>query len=330
MITDGWAVADGRLLSRVVDVTADPASLDSTGRWVVVMSFEGALRCLRFADSRPLGDWYDAAPPWQPPGRDDWVSTLDREAYVDGVRAIRERIAAGDVYQVNLCRVLSCRMPPGPRALGAALARGNPAPYALTVSVPDLGLHVACASPELSLRREGRRVSSGPIKGTGATAADLTGKDAAENVMIVDLVRNDLGRVATTGSVEVTALLRQERHPGLVHLVSTVEAELRPGLGWPELLAATMPAGSVSGAPKPAALAIIGELEAEPRGVYCGAVGWVDADAARGVVAVAIRTFEWQQGRLRLGTGAGITWGSDPDREWDETRLKTSRLMEVR
>jgi para-aminobenzoate synthetase component I len=130
--------------------------------------------------------------------------------------------------------------------------------------------------------------------------------------------------------VAVTGLLRQERHPGLVHLVSAVEAELRPGLDWPELLAATMPAGSVSGAPKGATLEIIGELETEPRGVYCGAVGRVDPDPARGVVAVAIRTFDWQQGRLRLGTGAGITWGSDPDREWDETRLKTSRLLEVR
>jgi para-aminobenzoate synthetase component 1 len=330
VVTDGWAVAGGRLLSRVVDVTDDPAALDSTGFWVVVMTFEGALRCVRFARSGPLGDFYDAAPPWHPPVEAEWVSTLERSAYVGGVRTIRDRIAAGDVYQVNLCRILSCQITPDPRALGAALARGNPAPYALTISVPDLELHVACASPELSLRRDGRRVASGPIKGTGATAADLTAKDQAENVMIVDLVRNDLGRVATTGSVTVTGLLRQEQHPGLVHLVSTVEAELRSGLGWPELLAATMPAGSVSGAPKSAALEIIGELETVPRGVYCGAVGWVDADATRGVLAVAIRTFDWQQGRLRLGTGAGITWGSDPDREWDETRLKTSRLLEVR
>jgi para-aminobenzoate synthetase component 1 len=330
VVTDGWAVAGGRLLSRVVDVTDDPAALDSTGRWIVVMTFEGALRCVRFADSRPVGDWYDAAPPWQAPRAEEWVSTLDRAGYTSGVRTIRGRIAAGDVYQVNLCRILSCARSPDPRALGAALARGNPAPYALTVSVPDLDLHVACASPELSLRRDRRRVASGPIKGTGATAADLSAKDAAENVMIVDLVRNDLGRVATTGSVTVKGLLRQEQHPGLVHLVSTVEAELKPGLGWPDLLGATMPAGSVSGAPKAAALGIIGELETEPRGVYCGAVGWVDADATRGVMAVAIRTFEWRQGRLRLGTGAGITWGSDPDREWDETRLKTSRLLEVR
>jgi para-aminobenzoate synthetase component I len=295
-----------------------------------VMTFEGRLHCLRFAGVRPLDDWYDAAPPWQPPPAPQWASTLPHDAYLAGVRTIRERIAAGDVYQVNLCRVLSCPMDPDPRALGAALARGNPAPYAATVSVPSLGLHVACASPELSLWRDGRRVAAGPIKGTGATAADLTAKDAAENIMIVDLVRNDLGQVAQTGSVAVTGLLRQEHHPGLVHLVSTVEAELRDGLGWADLLAATMPAGSVSGAPKAAALTIIRSLEPEPRGVYCGAVGWVDADATRGVLAVAIRTFEWQEGRLRLGTGAGITWGSDPDREWDETRLKTSRLLEVR
>ncbi|HEX3907276.1 MAG TPA: anthranilate synthase component I family protein [Mycobacteriales bacterium] len=330
MSQDGWAVVDGRLLTGLVDVTDDPAALDSAGLWVVVMTFEGRLQCLRFAEGQPLDDWYDAAPPWHPPAASQWVSTLPRESYVAGVRTIRERIAAGDVYQVNLCRVLSCAMDPDPRALGAALARGNPAPYAATVSVPDLGLHVACASPELSLRRDGRQVAAGPIKGTGATPADLTAKDAAENVMIVDLVRNDLGRVAETGSVAVTGLLRQERHPGLVHLVSTVEAELRDGLGWADLLAATMPAGSVSGAPKAAALEIIRSLEPEPRGVYCGAVGWVDADATRGVLAVAIRTFEWQEGRLRLGTGAGITWGSDPDREWDETRLKTSRLLEVR
>jgi para-aminobenzoate synthetase component 1 len=327
---DGWAVVGGRLVSRAVDVTDDPAALDSAGFWVVVMSFEGALTCVRFADSRPLGDWYDAAAPWRPPADSEWASTLSRQAYVEGVATIRDRIAAGDVYQVNLCRILSTPAAPDPRSLGAALARGNPAPYAATVSIPALGLHVACASPELSLRRDGRQVSSGPIKGTGATASDLSAKDEAENVMIVDLVRNDLGRVAATGSVRVTGLLRQEQHPGLVHLVSTVEAELRPGLGWPELLAATMPAGSVSGAPKAAALAVIRELETEPRGVYCGAIGWVDADATRGVLAVAIRSFEWQEGRLRLGTGAGITWGSDPDREWDETRLKTSRLLEVR
>jgi para-aminobenzoate synthetase component 1 len=147
--------------------------------------------------------------------------------------------------------------------------------------------------------------------------------------MIVDLVRNDLGRVAITGSVEVPDLLAVEDHPGLVHLVSRVRARLAPGAGWPELLAAAAPAGSVTGAPKSSALRLIGELEPVPRGVYCGAVGWVDADTKRGALAVAIRTFEWTDGRLLLGTGAGITWGSDARREWEETELKVSRLIGV-
>ncbi len=164
----------------------------------------------------------------------------------------------GDVYQVNLCRLLTVPgLPPDLRSLGAALARGNPAPYAAAVSLPGAGVHVASASPELFLSRDGDRVASGPIKGTGRTVADLGAKDRAENVMIVDLVRNDLARVCEPGSVEVPSLLRVEPHPGLVHLVSTVSGRLRPGCGWPDLLAAAAPPGSVSGAPKSSALRII-------------------------------------------------------------------------
>jgi para-aminobenzoate synthetase component 1 len=327
----GWAVVDGRLAMRCADITADPAALESRGFWVVVMTFEGALTCVRMDEVRPLGRWYADADPWLMPSREAWASSLDADAYRAGVVTIRERIAAGDVYQVNLCRVLSADVPHAPdmRSLGAALERGNPAPLAATISLPEAELHVACASPELYLERADDVVSSGPIKGTGRVAADLTDKDVAENVMIVDLVRNDLARVAEPGSVTVPSLLRVEEHPGLVHLVSTVTARLAPDQGWPELLAATAPAGSVSGAPKSSALRVIDELEAVPRGVYCGAVGWVDADRRRGRLAVAIRTFEWADGRLHLGTGAGITWGSDPDREWDETELKVSRLLEV-
>src|SRR5690606_7987738 len=130
------------------------------------------------------------------------------------------------------------------------------------------------ASPELFLARDGQHVRSMPIKGTARTAAGLTAKDTAENVMIVDLVRNDLGRVCEPGSVEVPALCRVEEHPGLVHLVSTVCGTLRPGTSWAGLLAAASPPGSVSGAPKSTALAAIGALEPVPRGPYCGAVGW--------------------------------------------------------
>jgi len=325
-----WAVVGGRLLTGLVEVSEGPAVLDRSGLWVVAISFEGALRCLRFERAQPLGSWWVDAPPWQPAKQ--WRSSLDRDAYVAAVEHVRERIALGDVYQVNVCRVLSAPLPAPPdlRALGAALARGNPAPYAAVVSAPSADLHVASASPELFLRRDTDRVESGPIKGTAADASGLTGKDRAENVMIVDLVRNDLGRVAVPGSVTVPSLLAVEHHPGLVHLVSTIGARLTPDAGWPELLAATFPPGSVTGAPKSSAVDILRSLEPVPRGIYCGAVGWVDADARRGALAVAIRTYEWRDGRLHLGTGAGITWGSDPAREWEETELKVRTLLAVR
>lgn len=331
----------GRLVAADLrDVTTDPAALDSAGFWAVVADFEGGLICARFADVRQEPVPAPVPEAWQgpAPSAGDWSSSLDRAAYVAGVRRIREHIAAGEVYQANLCRVLSAPLPDPGRAdidaLTALLARGNPAPYAGTVRLPAHGVEIATASPELYLRRRGRTVESGPIKGTGRTAADLLEKDHAENVMIVDLVRNDLGRVCATGSVTVPDLCAVEEHPGLVHLVSTVRGELAEGAGWPELLAATFPPGSVTGAPKSSALRIIGALETAPRGPYCGGIGWVDADRGTGELAVGIRTF-WidRTGRggpvLRFGTGAGITWGSDPEREWDETELKASRLLAV-
>ncbi len=155
-------------------------------------------------------------------------------------------------------------------------------------------------------------------------------KDVAENVMITDLVRNDLSHVCRPGTVRVDALLEEQQHPGLVHLVSTVSARLRDGVGWRELIDAAGPPGSVSGAPKSTALQAISALEPVPRGPYCGGLGWVDATTGDGELAVGIRTFWWTPedgGVLRFGTGAGITWGSDPQGEWDETVLKASRLV---
>jgi para-aminobenzoate synthetase component 1 len=256
---------------------------------------------------------------------------MDQSAYTKAVQAIRDEIADGEVYQVNLCRVLSAPVAADAEPLGLAgkLAAGNPAPYAGVVDLPARGVRVVTASPELYLRRVGRTVTSEPIKGTARTAAELLPKDTAENVMIVDLVRNDLARVAETGTVEVPALLRLEEHPGLVHLVSSVTAQLAPGAGWPELFAASYPAGSISGAPKSSALRIIHELEPTTRGPYCGAVGWVDADRGVGDLAVGIRTFWWSEGRICFGAGAGITWGSDPLGEWEETELKAARLLAV-
>ncbi|WP_330292302.1 chorismate-binding protein [Streptomyces sp. NBC_00576] len=325
----------GLVATGLLDVTSDPAALDSTGFWAVCADYEGRLTCARFRDVReePVPAPRSGSGEWRGPTAGDWTSSLDRTAYTAGVRRIRDHIAAGEVYQANLCRVLSAPVAPGADvdALTSLLAHGNPAPYAGTIRLPAHGVEIATASPELFLRRGGRTVESGPIKGTGRTEADLLEKDYAENVMIVDLVRNDIGRVCATGSVTVPELCVVEKHPGLVHLVSTVRGELRPDIGWPELLAAAFPPGSVTGAPKSSALRIIDALETAPRGPYCGGIGWVDADRGTGELAVGIRTFwiDRADGTLRFGTGAGITWGSDPEAEWRETELKAARLLAV-
>jgi para-aminobenzoate synthetase component 1 len=323
----------GRHATDLVEVSNDLAALDAGGWWAVVVTFEGVVTLARFAHVA------QAPPPSHPwPGVDivSWRSSTSGEQYRHDVEGVRDLIAAGTVYQVNLCRRLSAPMPVGcDHLLGLAtvLHREHPSPFGGSVHLPDHGVHVASASPELFVRRDGARVWSSPIKGTATVADELLPKDEAENVMIVDLVRNDLGRVCRTGSIEVDALLRVESHPGLVHLVSTVSGTLRDDAGWPELMAAAFPPGSVSGAPKSSALRSISALEPVPRGPYCGAVGWVDADRRRAELAVGIRTFfvdvDEAGSRLCFGTGAGITWGSDPAREWDETELKASRLLAV-
>jgi para-aminobenzoate synthetase component 1 len=320
-----FAHIGGWLATGLIDVTTDLAALDTTGWWAVVVSYEGKVTCARFKEVRraPLPG---PAGPWRGPEPGAWRSSLDQVAYERGVRRIKDYIELGEVYQANLCRILSAPLPgpADPLALANRLAEGNPAPYAAVIAVP--GLTVVSASPELYLSRRGEVIESRPIKGTGVTAGDLLEKDYAENLMIVDLVRNDLGRVAAVGSVTVPSLSDVEEHPGLVHLVSTVRARLDDGAGWPELFAATFPPGSVTGAPKSSAMRIIDELEPEPRGPYCGAVGWVDADRREAALAVGIRTFWIEQDTIRFGTGAGITWGSDPRLEWRETELKAARL----
>lgn len=328
------AVVGGRLCTGLLDVTDDLAALDSSGFWAVVLAFDGRPVCARFSSIRRASPW--PGPPWVGPRPEQWTSSLDRTAFCQGVQTIRDKIRSGDVYQVNLTRRLSAPLPPphpgsttDVAALGAALAVGNPAPFSAVVRLPAQGVLVASASPERYLSRDGDRVWSSPIKGTAPRSDLLLPKDEAENVMIVDLVRNDLGRVCEWGSVTVPSLLALEEHPGLVHLVSTVEGRLRAGVRWADLLDATFPPGSVTGAPKLAALDVIGGLETVPRGVYCGAVGWVDADRRRGDLNVAIRTFWIDDGMLHFGTGGGITIDSDPDGEWAETELKARHLLRV-
>ena len=346
-----------------VDLEVEAERVAAGGFWAVVGDFEGPVLAWRFSDvtrdrdaagsgaGPPLAR--RARPAWRGPAASSWSTSLDRVAYLRAVEVVRAEIRAGQVYQANICRVLSAPLAsetggdePDAGALARLLAAGNPAPYAGGVHVPTASgfppVWVVTASPELYLRLEDDVLTSAPIKGTATTSAGLRSKDRAENVMITDLVRNDLQRVCAPGTVEVTSLLVVENHPGLVHLVSTVQGRLAPDVHaapdrWARILGATYPPGSVSGAPKSSALRVIGEQERVARGPYCGVVGWIDTDAGRAELAVGIRTFWWTAddgasaparcGTLRFGTGAGITWGSDPEAEWAETELKARLLI---
>jgi para-aminobenzoate synthetase component 1 len=264
--------------------------------------------------------------------RSEWSSSLDRGAFEAAVDTILELIRAGECYQVNLTRRLTGGRALDPVALFAALEARNPAPHAALVRMHAGGapLAVVSASPECFLGWRGRAVETRPIKGTGRAAAALraSAKDRAENVMIVDLARNDLGRVCEPGSITVPSLCAVESHPGLHHLVSTVQGRLRPSTGIGELVRATFPPASVTGAPKPRVLQIIEDLEPVRRGVYCGAVGWIDTERDAGELAVAIRTFTVVPGATHLGVGGGIVADSDPAAEWAETELKAERLLQ--
>lgn len=327
MVCEPMVWVDGQLATDLLEVSDDPGALNRPGWWAVVGEFEGRWHLARFGQVRPepnpqsaLGDH-----PWE--HRTPWISSLTRAAYCDRVERLRARIADGEVYQANLTRLLSSECTTDLVGLARRLADVHPAPFSAYLRLPDIEL--VSASPERFLEREGERVWSSPIKGTAANVAALLDKDRAENVMIVDLVRHDLARVTEPGSVRAPRLLGVEEHPGLVHLVSDVEGRLRHDVSWSELLAATFPPGSVSGAPKSSALRLISELEPVARGPYCGAIGWVSGDRAR--LGVGIRTFfkRREEDLVHFGVGSGITWGSDPVGEWEETCLKADRLLAI-
>jgi para-aminobenzoate synthetase component 1 len=259
-------------------------------------------------------------------------SSLDRDAFEAGVRAIVALLEAGECYQVNLTRRLTWDRTADPRALFQALHTASPAPHAALVSLPLVGdgdVAVVSASPERFLAWRRRDVETRPMKGTARDAAGLrvSAKDRAENVMIVDLARNDLGRIARYGSVRVRRLCALERHPGVHHLVSVVDAEPAAGVGPAEIVRAAFPPGSVTGAPKIRAMEIIDELEPVRRGTYCGSIGWIgphgDLD-----LSVAIRTFVACGGELSLHVGGAVVADSEPALEWQETMHKAARLLE--
>lgn len=319
----------GRWARDLVEISDDPAVLHDGNFWAVIITYEGDYIFARFDDVKENQEEeflrFAARVNWEPP-QEEWSSSLGEKEYVTAVERVREGISRGDVYQINLCRILSTATS-APALLGALpkLNSGNPAPYLTSIELPNIS--IASASPELLLRRDGFTITSSPIKGTAKNRESFLEKDRAENVMIVDLVRHDFGSICRTGSIRTARLLDIEEHPGLVHLVSEVTGELRPDVGWEEIFTALLPAGSISGAPKSSAIDLIAELESEKRGPYCGAIGWIQGDRAE--LAVGIRTFWIETGRLKFGTGAGITWGSDPNQEWAETELKASRLLSL-
>jgi para-aminobenzoate synthetase/4-amino-4-deoxychorismate lyase len=266
----------------------------------------------------------------------------------EAVRKTVEYIHAGDIFQANICLRMEAGFAGDPLdAFCQAAARLNP-PYASFIGVSATGTEVAgvtrtavaSLSPELFLRRERATVTSKPIKGTARRAADEreaaaqraeleeSAKNQAENVMIVDLVRNDLSRVCVPGTVTVPVLLGSEPHPGVWHLVSAVTGTLSPDAGDGDLIRAAFPPGSVTGAPKVRALEIIDELEAAPREVYTGAVGYRSPQAGL-ELNVAIRTFEFAAGKAWLGAGGGIVADSAPEAEYAECLIKATPLLEA-
>ena len=311
----------GRLATDLIEITDDPSCLDDGDFWAVSTTFEGAFIAAKFASvvdaEFPDGIWE--------PIDSQWQSEPNKEGYISYVERIRELIAQGWVYQVNACRRLTANNSNiNLRGLFRSILDNNPAPYASYLEIPNL--NIASASPELFLERSGKRVKTSPIKGTQLLGSSEFGvKDRSENIMIVDLMRNDLGMICQSGTVEVTKLLYSQDHPGLQHLVSDVEGDLIQAIGWKEIFQAISPPGSVSGAPKSSALSVIGEHE-KPRGPYCGILGWVEGDQAQ--LSVAIRVF-WKDEKINFGTGAGITFSSQSAAEWEETELKASRLMRI-
>ncbi len=270
------------------------------------------------------------------------VFATPRPEYRERIERIRHHIREGDVYQINFTAPFRFGVEGDPVGLYRALRRKQQVGYGALIRAGDTeeggGRWVLSRSPELFFQREGERVTARPMKGTvrrGPTtdedlgqAAWLTAdeKNRAENLMIVDLLRNDLSVVAEPGSVVVPSLFEAERYDTLWQMTSTVEAQLRPDVGVAEVVRALFPCGSVTGAPKIRAMQLIHELEDEPRGVYCGAIGFVAPD--RAVFNVPIRTITLRDEKGTMGVGSGIVWDSDPEAEYDECLLKARFLTE--
>jgi para-aminobenzoate synthetase component I len=267
-------------------------------------------------------------------------STFTRSGYLDAVRRVREYILAGDIFQANLSQRFQSHWSDSPYELYRRLRHRNPAPFAAYLGFGDVA--VLSASPErfLRLNQDGGQIETRPIKGTrprglgpmhdaalGRALAESQ-KDRAENVMIVDLLRNDLSRVCRAGTVRVPELFALEHHPTVHHLVSTVVGEIEPGKGAVELIRAAFPGGSITGAPKVRAMEIIAELEPTQRGVYCGSIGYISSTGAMDT-SIVIRTYVALDRQVYFQAGGGIVADSDPELEYSETLDKARGLIET-
>jgi anthranilate synthase component I len=275
--------------------------------------------------------------PASPPGRSEpAVSGFGEQAYHAAVARAKRYIEDGDIMQVVPSQRMTKPFHATPLALYRALRTLNPSPYMYYFDLADF--HIVGASPEILARLEGDKVTVRPIAGTrrrGATDAEDAAladelladpKERAEHIMLVDLGRNDAGRVSQVGSVHVTEQMVIERYSHVMHIVSNVDGTLKPGLNAIDVLRATFPAGTVSGAPKVRAMEIIDELEPVKRGVYAGAVGYLGFHGNMDV-AIALRTGVIKDGKLHVQAGGGVVADSDPASEWQETQNKAKALL---
>ncbi len=268
-----------------------------------------------------------------------WTSNMERAEFEDAVRAAKEHIEAGDILQGVLSQRLSRKTNVDPFAVYRALRMLNPSPYMFYLDLPN-DLQIIGSSPETMVRLQGRTAEVRPIAGTRRRGADRAEdkvladelladpKERAEHVMLVDLGRNDLGRVCQYGTVELPELMQIEQYSHVMHIVSSVRGELSPDKSAFDLLRATFPAGTVSGAPKVRAMEIIADLEKERRGPYAGAVGYFGYSGTMDT-CITIRTLVMHDGMIHVQAGAGIVADSDPAREFEETLSKAKALAEA-
>ena len=349
----GWALLLGYELAAQVEPVLSLPPADGGLPVAIALRCPAALlrdhatgECIALAEAdqpawldRIASDATDAAalaplPPWRAPAA---IDEDDPQRFLSGVHRVRDYLAAGDAFQVNLSRAWQASFdgPLDPGALFARLRSHNPAPFAGLFA--GAGWAVASSSPERLVSVRGDVVETRPIAGTrprfagdddAARIRDLVGnpKERAEHVMLIDLERNDLGRVCVPGSVEVDELMTVESYAHVHHIVSNVRGRLREGATPGEVVRAVFPGGTITGCPKVRCMEIIAELEGQGRGAYTGAIGWLNRDGDLDL-NILIRSAEMDDGGLRFRTGAGIVADSDPGRELDETRAKARGML---